>query len=96
MKNPLGIVALVLLLSLAGIGQEKAAIQVKNTDNVLSSPWAGGLNACQFGRVDLNSDGVKDLVVFDRQGNRLSCFLNKGGHGELVCMPSTPVKGKAI
>lgn len=83
MKNPLGIVALVLLLSLAGIGQEKAAIQVKNTDNVLSSPWAGGLNACQFGRVDLNSDGVKDLVVFDRQGNRLSCFLNKGGHGEI-------------
>ena len=83
MKTPLGIVTLVLLLSLAGIGQEKASIQVETSDKAMSFPWAGGLNACQFGRVELDGDGVKDLVVFDRQGNRLSCFLNKGGRGEI-------------
>ena len=83
MKAPLSIVTFVLLLSLAGMGQEKAGIQVGTTDNALTYPWFGGLNACQFGRVELDGDGVKDLVVFDRQGNRLSCFLNKGGRGEI-------------
>ena len=47
------------------------------------SPWLGGLNACQFGRMDLDGDGKKDLMVFDRHGNRLLCFLNKGGVGEI-------------
>lgn len=46
-------------------------------------PWVGGLNACQFGRMDLDGDGVKDLLVFDRHGDRLLCFLNKGGVGEI-------------
>ena len=48
-----------------------------------NSPWIGGLNACQFGRMDLDQDGKKDLVVFDRQGNRLLCFLNKGDFGAI-------------
>ena len=46
-------------------------------------PWSGGLNACQFGRMDLDQDGKKDLLVFDRHGNRLLCFLNEGGEGEI-------------
>jgi hypothetical protein len=46
-------------------------------------PWVGGLNACQFGRMDLDRDGKKDLVVFDRHGNRLLCFLNKGDFGAI-------------
>lgn len=48
-----------------------------------NSPWVGGLNACQFGRMDLDGDGMKDLLVFDRHGNRLLCFLNKGGRGTI-------------
>lgn len=47
------------------------------------TPWVGGLNACQFGRMNLNGDGQKDLLVFDRHGNRLLCFLNRGGVGEI-------------
>ena len=34
--------------------------------NILSQPWAGGLNAAQFNRMDLNGDGIEDLVLFDR------------------------------
>ena len=49
----------------------------------LTSPWLGGLNACQFGRMDLDDDGLKDLIVFDRHGDRLLCFLNKGSEGEI-------------
>ena len=51
--------------------------------STLTSPWTGGLNACQFGRMDLNQDGQKDLLVFDRHGNRLLCFINKGGYGAI-------------
>lgn len=47
------------------------------------NPWVGGLNACQFGRMDLNDDGRKDLIVFDRHGDRLLCFLNQGLEGEI-------------
>lgn len=74
---------LCLLLSLIpAFGQNKLDFQVFN-DAALSSPWAGGLNACQFGRLDVDGDGKKDLLVFDRHGNRLSCFLNQGDVGEI-------------
>lgn len=47
------------------------------------NPWLGGLNACQFGRMDLDGDGKRDMLVFDRHGNRLLCYLNKGVAGEI-------------
>lgn len=50
---------------------------------VAQNPWVGGLNACQFGRLDLDGDGKKDLIVFDRHGDRLLCFVNRGGEGEI-------------
>ena len=46
-------------------------------------PFAGGMNACQFGEVDMNLDGIKDLVAFDRQGNRLMPFINNGSTGTI-------------
>jgi len=50
-----------------------------NTDNkTLNNPFTGGLNSPQFSEMDLNLDGHKDLVVFDRVGNKLMCFLNNG------------------
>ncbi|MGA2822068.1 MAG: T9SS type A sorting domain-containing protein [Bacteroidales bacterium] len=44
----------------------------------LKYPWAGGLNSCQFGKIDINLDGIEDLVIFDRQGNRILPFINEG------------------
>lgn len=41
-------------------------------------PFAGGMNACQFGAIDLDRDGIKDLIVFDRHGNRLMPYINGG------------------
>jgi len=40
--------------------------------------WVGGMDAIQFCEVDLNMDGIKDLLAFDRRGNRKLCFVNKG------------------
>lgn len=44
----------------------------------LKFPFGGGLNACQFGSIDLDADGFKDLVVFDRHGYRILPFINSG------------------
>lgn len=44
----------------------------------LKHAFAGGLNHVQFSEVDLNLDGINDLIAFDRVGNKLSPFINKG------------------
>ena len=47
----------------------------------LKYPWTGGLNSCQYGSIDLNGDGIRDLVIFDRHGNRILPFINDGTPG---------------
>lgn len=83
MKPQFGIMAFMLLFSLVGIAQQNIDIQVKTPESTLAFPWVGGLNACQFGRMDLDGDGREDLLVFDRHGNRLLTFLNQGATGEI-------------
>jgi len=46
-------------------------------------PWAGGMDAIQYCDVDLNMDGRKDLLAFDRRGNRKMCFINNGTENEI-------------
>jgi hypothetical protein len=68
-------------LSLAPAVAQQAWFRLDSTTAVvrngtpLLNPWAGGLNAGQFSSMDLNEDGVKDLVVFDRTTNRVSTYL---------------------
>lgn len=54
------------------------SIGVSISSNTILFPWVGGLNNCQFSQIDLNNDGIKDLFVFDRSGNRISTFINNG------------------
>lgn len=44
----------------------------------LANPWAGGINAAQISTIDVNQDGLDDLFVFDRSGNKPMVFLNNG------------------
>lgn len=53
-------------------------IQVKSGADFLKFPWAGGINYAHFGAIDLNLDGTKDIVVFDKTGNKISTYLNGG------------------
>lgn len=53
-------------------------VEVKSGANLLKFPWAGGINSAQFGAIDLNLDGIKDLIVFDRTGNKISTYINGG------------------
>ena len=33
------------------------------------------MNSVQFNEIDLNLDGVNDLITFDRSGNKLNTFI---------------------
>ncbi|MEO1257841.1 MAG: T9SS type A sorting domain-containing protein [Bacteroidota bacterium] len=57
-------------------------VPVTQNNQVLLSPWAGGINAPQWSKVDLDGDGVMDLYAFDRDGFVHLPFLNIGGTGE--------------
>ncbi|MFH0896180.1 MAG: T9SS type A sorting domain-containing protein [Bacteroidota bacterium] len=48
-----------------------------NSDT-FSNAWQGGINFCQYNSIDINLDGIPDLVTFDRSGNRLGTFINNG------------------
>ncbi len=62
--------------------EDKYAIKVSNeSKDLFQYPWAGGMNSCQFGVVDMNLDGIKDLFVFDRHGDRIMTFINGGSAG---------------
>ena len=56
---------------------------VQRVNEPLLFPWAGGMDAIQYCEVDLNLDGIIDLLAFDRRGNRKMCFLNKGTNNEI-------------
>jgi hypothetical protein len=38
-------------------------------------PWAGGLNSTQYNTMDLNHDGIDDLVLFDRMANKVITYV---------------------
>lgn len=44
----------------------------------LQNPLAGGFTAPQFSAIDLDQDGILDLLAYDREGNVLKPFLNGG------------------
>jgi hypothetical protein len=59
-----------------------SSIVVKDSlGNNLEMPWAGGLNAVHFEQIDLNRDGIKDLITFDTHGDRLMTYINSGQLG---------------
>ena len=44
-----------------------------------SSAFSGGINSGQLSEIDLNLDGIMDIVVFDKSGNKISPFINVNG-----------------
>lgn len=47
----------------------------------LSFPFAGGLNNPQLSSLDINADGLADIFIFDRTGNRCAIFIHQGPAG---------------
>ncbi len=55
---------------------------IKN-GNQLELALCGGFNNPQFNEADLNQDGFMDLVIFDRNDDKIMTFLNKGIPSEI-------------
>ncbi|MCL2246341.1 MAG: T9SS type A sorting domain-containing protein [Lentimicrobiaceae bacterium] len=55
-------------------------VEVKKNNHALLYPWAGGINSVYFSQIDLNLDGVSDFIAFEKHGNRILPFLNKGSN----------------
>ncbi len=61
---------------------ERLHAPVMQNGSLLPNPLAGGLNAPQPSRVDLNHDGILDLYVFDRAGHVHLTFINEGSNDQ--------------
>lgn len=53
-------------------------VLIHENGHALALPWAGGLNSVRFSEIDLDQDGVQDLLGFEKHGNRLLPFLRVG------------------
>ena len=53
------------------------SIPVEVDGDLLSFPWAGGLNAAQLNTLDLNGDAKPDLAIYDRSAAKIFTFLNE-------------------
>jgi hypothetical protein len=75
---------LVLFIKNASVAQNvyfslSNSVKFLNRNNVdtLKFPFVGGFQKPQFNKMDLNNDGVKDLIVFDAIGNKIITYLWK-------------------
>lgn len=78
MKKILGIfLVLSMFFQISGqtIKPYSCAIEIDNKR--FDNAYAGGLNAAQFGAFDVNLDGLKDIIVFDRAGSKLTVYTKK-------------------
>ncbi len=80
LKRSLPILSLWLACGTIGIAQFAVYpthdIQVSDHEGEsIAYPWLGGLNAVNISTFDANRDGIEDLYVFDKAGNRHFVFL---------------------
>ena len=66
------------LLNLTAQAQFLMDVPVSRNGMPLKHATAGGFNLPQFSEVDLNNDGTKDLLVYDRWAQIASTFINNG------------------
>lgn len=79
------LIKLALFISIEMLAQQSfyqaQDIMVKKNGIALINPWAGGANVPQFSPIDLNADEILDLIIFDKNGDQINCFINHGTEG---------------
>lgn len=77
-----------ILFSLAGYSQWTKFylsndLKLLNKQNdTIAAPFTGGMLNPQVGMMDLNNDQIKDLVIFDKNGAKITTYLNRGTAGQ--------------
>ena len=66
------------------LAQDRMDIPVLIDNKELVMPWNGGFNAPQFANIDLNHDGVTDMISFDRQGDMLRTYIHLPASGRWI------------
>lgn len=56
-------------------------IKVVVAGDTLAAPWTGGFNSVIPVEMEFNGDGLMDLFLFDRAGNRITTYINNGSTG---------------
>ena len=64
------------------------AVGVQQNGYTLKYPWVGGLAAPQFQEIDMDGDGIEDLVVFDRVDETTTVLLRKMESGVYRWVPA--------
>lgn len=85
-----GVIIFFMLLAMSSFGQlfvARDTLTVFENNYVLKMPWANGINHSNVSSMDVDGDGKKDVVVFDRVNQygvgRFRCFLNNGNAGDI-------------
>jgi hypothetical protein len=85
--NPLSIYILVIsmAISMSGMAQDFSRMDIEfiKDGRPLKNALAGGIRAGQFNQIDLDNDGKKDIVAFDRGSGKLLPYINEGDFGEI-------------
>jgi hypothetical protein len=61
---------------------ERLNLPISRNGTTYKAPLVGGINSAQPSSADLNNDGILDLVIFDRVGDVILTYINKGSAGE--------------
>ncbi len=77
-------IALLVFLNFSLWAQDRQDIPVEIDGIELTMNWNGGFNAPQFSNIDLNRDGIQDLISFDRQGDVLRTYLRAPASGRWI------------
>lgn len=64
------------------------AVGVQQNGYTLKYPWVGGLAAPQFQEIDMDGDGIEDLVIFDRVDETTTVLLRKMESGIYRWVPA--------
>ena len=59
-----------------------SGIEVDRGSSPLYNAWTGGFNNPVISPIDLNQDGLMDLLIYDKSGLKLMCFINTGSVGQ--------------
>lgn len=76
--------------------QPLEAVSFSNGTNHLPFALTGGLEAPQFSTIDLNEDGLLDLLVFDRAGSKIIPFVAEVGEGNSIDYQYAPILERAF